>query len=30
MEGSGDAVPFICESQEDEKVFSYLCGIVNK
>jgi hypothetical protein len=29
MEGSDDAVPSIIESQGDEKVFSYLFGIVN-
>jgi hypothetical protein len=28
--GSDDAVPSISESQGDEKVFSYLFGIVNK
>ena len=30
MGGSDDAVPSISESQGDEKVFSYLFGIVNK
>ena len=30
MEGSDDAVPSVIESQGDEKVFSYLFGIVNK
>jgi hypothetical protein len=29
MEGSDDDVPSIIESQGDEKVFSYLFGIVN-